>query len=970
MNKKSKIILSSALSIAMSACVAVGGTFALFTAEDEVNIAVTAGHVAITATASGLETYSYGTEANLGGVWTNGGAAVVEANSVELSNITPGDEARFTVSIANDSNIKVIYRTIVEVVSDTGLMSGLEITVGGENFVGYACSEWKLIEAEGEGAETVQTEQVTITLPKQAGNEYFDKTARLVYKVEAVQSNAGAGATDYEYQNPFQNNTIRSAIDLKYFASLVNAGKTFEGETVYLVSDIDLDGKPMMPIGTKAKPFLGTFKSSAESGISTVAEEDKVYTVSNFVVNNVDCGGLFGYAGSAKVRANIENVAVENATINANRRAGGIVGQIWGNVRNCTVSNTEITVAPQLINNRHYENGDKAGGIAGYALNGVYTGNAVKNVAITAYRDIGGVAGVVSNDGASIEVKVADNEISGLLIAYDASDIQTYEDGEYKVRGNAKMVVGKKVGTVTVENNAKADVVIPSEALVNTEAAFAAAVANGGEITVQANIETKNTLTITKATNIDLDGNTISCTVGRDNDNNRVHALVNESELTIVGGTIKSAGVNGGSAVLNNGTFTGNDLTLVGAPQSGSTWPSYTVNNYGVMALTNCEVTGYQGVIATNGTAVTTVENTTGVRYGWGSSGHVFYTEAEAKVTINGGTYENRGNVDGTMFTGGETVVNDGTFLVSGGAYFALNKSLALTVNGGDFTNVKSALAWGGTMTITGGAFGFNPTNWVAESYQAVKVGATWAVMPAEINVEVVEQTADYQAQVDNAIAEGKTIVTNSSAVIVDAAAKGADVLLANNVAINANNTNGYGKTGLNVNGGSIDGNGNTFGSDTANGTWDSAICVTAGTVKNVKVVSGFRGVFIKNNAETVYLDNLYIDGTTYTISCDQGGKGGLVMKNSTLKGWTSYAATIGAVSFTNCNFGAGNGYSFCRPYAETVFEGCNFEAGYKMDPRAAVTLINCYYDGVLITSANLGMLIAGNTANVTVANN
>ena len=91
-----------------------------------------------------------------------------------------------------------------------------------------------------------------------------------------------------------------------------------------------------------------------------------------------------------------------------------------------------------------------------------------------------------------------------------------------------------------------------------------------------------------------------------------------------------------------------------------------------------------------------------------------------------------------------------------------------------------------------------------------------------------------------------------------------------------------------------------------------------------------------------------------------------LVATKSTFNGWTSYAATLGNAKFTECNFGEGNGYSFCRPYAPTDFISCDFEAGFRIDPRAAVTFKNCTVGGVALTFENLSTLVT-NTDNATI---
>lgn len=180
--------------------------------------------------------------------------------------------------------------------------------------------------------------------------------------------------------------------------------------------------------------------------------------------------------------------------------------------------------------------------------------------------------------------------------------------------------------------------------------------------------------------------------------------------------------------------------------------------------------------------------------------------------------------------------------------------------------------------------------------------------------------------------------------------------------------TNSYGATGILVNKGqTIDGNGHVLTVNGAGGTWDSGICTTGGLIKNIWVKGSFRGVFVKGGTEKVVLDNVRIEGTVYTISCDQASYQGLEAYNSIFRGWTSYAKTIGDVYFEGCTFGAGSGYNFMRPYAPTVYKNCTFEAGHKIDPRAAVSFEGCTLDGVALTSANLSQLVSSNIANATV---
>lgn len=211
----------------------------------------------------------------------------------------------------------------------------------------------------------------------------------------------------------------------------------------------------------------------------------------------------------------------------------------------------------------------------------------------------------------------------------------------------------------------------------------------------------------------------------------------------------------------------------------------------------------------------------------------------------------------------------------------------------------------------------------------------------------------------------------NDAEGLVKALENNESVIFAKDIKIDpAELSSGYGTTGVNVKKGqTIDGNGHTLDIKGAGGTWDSGINTTGGIIKNLKVTGSFRGVFVNHNSkhsEKVILDNVVIDGTTYTISCDQGLGQGLEAKNSTFNGWTSYAADIGDVTFTSCSFGKGNGYAYIRPYAPTTFTNCEFEKGYTMDgSQTDIVLVNCYLDGKLITEDMLDKFVSGQKVKV-----
>ena len=245
------------------------------------------------------------------------------------------------------------------------------------------------------------------------------------------------------------------------------------------------------------------------------------------------------------------------------------------------------------------------------------------------------------------------------------------------------------------------------------------------------------------------------------------------------------------------------------------------------------------------------------------------------------------------------------------------------------------------------------------ENYKNLEVGKL-------IGAIVGEAHADATIQNNKALAKA-----GNADQLIAALEMGCDVELEQNIKIDpAGMSNAYGTTGINVTKGqTIDGNDKILDIKGAGGTWDSGINTTGGLIKDLTVTGSFRGIFINHNSdhsEPVVLEDVIIDGTTYTVSCDQGLNQNLIATNSTFKGWTSFAATLGEAKFVDCYFGEGNGYSYCRPYAPTEFVGCAFEAGYTVEPAAAVTFEDCTIGGEPLTTANLDELVT-NTANVTV---
>ncbi len=198
------------------------------------------------------------------------------------------------------------------------------------------------------------------------------------------------------------------------------------------------------------------------------------------------------------------------------------------------------------------------------------------------------------------------------------------------------------------------------------------------------------------------------------------------------------------------------------------------------------------------------------------------------------------------------------------------------------------------------------------------------------------------------------------------------NVTLFGDITVSANETNagsGYGATGAKVSGSAVlDGQGNTLTVNDANGTWDCVVAATGGTIKNLTVSGAMRGIFMPGADGDVFIENVIFKDVIYTFNSDAGNKNyGVYLTNCTLNGWTSFSDAHKEVVFTNCSFGEGCGYAFCRPYNVAEFVNCDFAEGYELEALANVTFENCRLNGEALTEANIATLVIGGLDKVTI---
>lgn len=277
-----------------------------------------------------------------------------------------------------------------------------------------------------------------------------------------------------------QQSIISNAAELRAFAESVNRGYTYEGETVVLTADIDLNNTTWTPIGLNAddaKKFKGTFDGQGHTIRNLKVNQGESYhaaglfgtlngTAKNFTIDRATIestsapsnngrtdNGTAVVAGSIYPTGIIEGVTVKNATVNGNCFVGGIAGYVYGSIKDCTVESSTITSTPDKLTGT-YDNGDKAGGIAGYVGEGSYTlsGNTVKNLRVEAYRDVAGIAGCIQT-GAKVENNTVD-EVTVIANMLQDGGEHTLEDA------NANEVVGRNLANANLSTNTTNNVTV------------------------------------------------------------------------------------------------------------------------------------------------------------------------------------------------------------------------------------------------------------------------------------------------------------------------------------------------------------------------------------------------------------------------------------------------------------------------------------------------------------------------------
>ncbi len=504
-NMKKKTLVASILTIALCFSVIAGATFALFTSESDVNIAVTSGQVKLVATIdeSSLATSSLGVEQEAGKFANGGTATFDEDTNLTLTNVTPGDKATFNINVENESNVDIMYK-ITWTVNKEGL-DALEVTSNGEALADLGWTLWQYNKEDevsaisGEWQDTsaateyipynsnTKTLPVEIELPMGAGNDYQNKEASISFAVEAIQANA----------------VVEEASTEEQILAAIEAGAT----ELTLVNDIELN--------------------NALEVVNDIAIDLGGYEIAgNIVVSN-----------NANLKLSNGSVANDDADVSAIELNGG----------NATLNNVNVSSARHgvrveggklVINGGEYDVKLAASGTTLYAVN-VGGASEASELIINSGTFIGPNQTNADNGAAVLVQGNATAIINGGNFS-EGTEREQYGFGTVWSWGNLKI----RGGTFDEDPSTFVDSA-PGYSVINNEngtwtvnfdlaSAITGAETSGATVTLPTDVKwgldkNRDQQNIVKNTSLDLNGNTFEATYSYD--------LSNNADLTMKNGT-------------------------------------------------------------------------------------------------------------------------------------------------------------------------------------------------------------------------------------------------------------------------------------------------------------------------------------------------------------------------------------------------------------------------------------------------
>jgi predicted ribosomally synthesized peptide with SipW-like signal peptide len=419
--KNRKLIAISAAAALLAGGVAIGGTYALFTADASNDVEISAGNVAVstkvvlTAATSGEENASVMTAGNTtAATFQNGGKVELDAatGTVNVTNMTPMDSFTIKVTPKNKSNVNIKYRLLVSV--NGALADGLKVTVDGttKKWGEGILTDWLPLAANTDFAAT-DVKEIKVEMPRETGNDYELKKGSISVSYSAIQGNANTG---YKLDAGAKTLEIYDESGMVYMdehsADLLDY-------TITIDKNMDMGFMNWNPFGygdeihgSSSKNFVGTF-----NGNGNYINNLKVFkdAVTNDTTTSVYNYGFFASLGEG---ANVKDVTFNNALVldeykaystDSTYRKGNMAGIIAGKaVGAATLSNVRAW-------NSAVVGYAKVGSLIGYTTGGTQTvtDSWAYNNQITACCEAGGVYGAVTRKAGAETISISGGFIYG-----------------------------------------------------------------------------------------------------------------------------------------------------------------------------------------------------------------------------------------------------------------------------------------------------------------------------------------------------------------------------------------------------------------------------------------------------------------------------------------------------------------------------------------------------------------------------
>ena len=746
--------------------------------------------------------------------------------------------------------------------------------------------------------EGVATATLVFKMRDDAGNEYQNKSIGTDFAVKLIATqysseedsfdkyyDAGApwlGDTDtawYDADPTATEFTINTAEELAGLAQIVNSGKdNFEGNKITLASDLNLDGVKWTPIGTSAAKFNGTFDGAG-------------HTIYNLYVNEKNYSGLFGCTWTP---AHVENVNVSGAFVTGNDYVGTIVGGGYMSqncIKNCTVKDAEISAIPFLLaDGVTYDGGAKAGVIGGSIYNANITGNKAINCTVTAYRDLGGIVGMLYADG-NMTLTASGNEVDNVKIEYFDLDGAPYADG--KVNENMGSIVGR------LQTNGATVPTVGANTETNVTYGDTTVYTENGAIYIKN--ESTGACTLYELTT-DYEG----------------------TEFTVPEGVTR----------IGNYAFTGSAVETVVLASTVKDLGRGFDSNTSIKKVVLNE--GLETISSRAFRSTAALEEVV-----FSSTVHTIADNAFQKSGIKSITIPANVKVIGETAFGAsliEEVTIDGDTNVEGYAFRGCTKLRKVTLNGYDVKFVKSTLN-GRNSTWFCNNESNNPNVSDIDFYvktEAIKERVLTAMGAERNNTDVYcEMTATANGvYTDPDTNETFTYASGDDTDLKSAVTSGADTVYVSSGSYTFNNVSGAtegqtivceegtvfeGGAGLNANGATI------VGATFSNPSGTAGTSTVNGTYKDC-TFDGYNGLRWCYAGETVVFENCVFSGDLYGVHFDDGANE-VIFRNCTFSGFNTLGGAITKLTMEGCTFkpNGRSGYNGINLWGNTDLIDCTF---------------------------------------------